>query len=139
VATFERSHLRLNAQPDARQQELLRWYAALIRLRKTVPALSSAQLGTHGLDVRSYSEHHVLVLHRWERAGTEALVVLSFNKAGVQLPFKPPQGRWALRLSSIGQDRRTSGETPVPAALDGSSGGIILPVPPYGVLIYLKE
>jgi maltooligosyltrehalose trehalohydrolase len=130
--TYERSGVRVDRSKSPQQAALFRWYAALVQLRKTIPALGAGEAGTHGHHVRAFADEQILMVHRWAVHGSEALVILGFNKAVAEIALRDPQGTWTLKLDSA---RDKLGQPTIVI----SSVGVRLRVPAYGVSVYLKE
>jgi maltooligosyltrehalose trehalohydrolase len=99
-ATFDRSRVHPGLPKDDGQAALFRWYAELIRLRKTIPALGAADSDTHGIRVWIYPNERVLVIHRRAQQGPEALLLLGFNEQAMTITLREPKGTWSLGLDS---------------------------------------
>ncbi len=136
-ATFDRSRVHPGMPKDDGQAALFRWYAELIRLRKTIPALGAADSDTHGIRVWIYPNERVLVVHRWAQQGPEALLLLGFNDKPTTITLREPKGRWSLRLdsrhTSFGGTDHTSSPGPSMILPDG----VQVSLPAYAALLYL--
>ncbi|MGH7231053.1 MAG: DUF3459 domain-containing protein, partial [Nitrospiraceae bacterium] len=136
-ATFERSRIHPGMPKDAGQTATLRWYAELIRLRKTIPALGPAMTGD-GLTAWAYADAATLVLHRWTTQGQAALLVLGFNQRATALTLREPKGTWRVRLESESKDFGGNGN-PAPKQIVITPDGGALTLPPYAVVLYLSQ
>lgn len=125
--TFLRSKLNWELKKAGHHQVLWKWYQALIRLRKTQPALQ--HLERDGVEVELFSGAG-LALHR--RHGSQALLAL-FNFS----PDQPvtytqwPGGTWEKLLDSHETQWLGKG-----SSLPAGSQGDLVEVPPYGVAVY---
>ncbi len=138
VRTFERSRLH-RERLDDRQAAILRWSAALIRLRKTVPALGAGHRTSHRHQVWAFEDTRVLMVHRWTETGGAALVVLGFNPSPVTLTLSEPHGTWTVRLDSMDKEFGGTGQDMMPTPLVISSQGTPVTIPAYGVTVLLNS
>ncbi|MER3422842.1 MAG: malto-oligosyltrehalose trehalohydrolase, partial [Nitrospiraceae bacterium] len=99
-ATFERSRIHPGKADTPEQSALLDWYRTLIRLRKTVAALGTADASTYGHLVRAHASETVVSVHRWTADGQEVLLILGFNSTPVFVILREPVGQWHIRLNS---------------------------------------
>ncbi len=138
-ATFERARLRLASRTDPERAALLRWYRALIALRRTVPALGTCDSVPPAHRVWTFEPESVLLLHRWHSSGPAALVVLSLSKHPVALTLREPVGTWRLRLDAGAPEFGGAGDAVVPATLSLAGTDTSLPLPAYAAAVYLAE
>jgi maltooligosyltrehalose trehalohydrolase len=97
IETFQRSRLNRDLARSGRHQALRDWYAELLRLRRSVPALRT--LSRDQLAVYSFDEAGVLALLRWEGGSSAGWAAnFSADEAAVELPL--PAGRWRTLLHS---------------------------------------
>ena len=115
-ANFERSRLH-RERLDGRQAGLLRWTSALIRLRKTIPALGAGDANRLHHSVWALEREHVLILHRWSDRGDAALLLFGFNRSPVTLTLCEPVGKWRLRLDFRAAEFGGTGEEGMPQEL----------------------
>ncbi len=137
-ATFERS--RVHPQQRAEWQEaLLRWTGALIRLRKTHPALGPGDGGQRHHAAWALKDGQVLLLHCQAKDAAQegALMVLGFNREPVTLALTVPVGRWTRRLDSGSAEFGGQGEAGMPQELLVDSQGARLSMAPYQTAVYL--
>lgn len=116
--TFQRSKLNHSLKAEGRHRALLNLYAALIRLRKTHPALR--QLDKNRMQVIGYEREQVVFLHRWlEREDIVAAYNLSATETTLTFPI--PRGQWRIALHSA--DSRFGGDPDAPLPLPGWDEG----------------
>jgi maltooligosyltrehalose trehalohydrolase len=134
VKTFERSKLNHSLKAEPRHRVLLAFHEELIRLRKSLPALSS--LSKDKMDVVSFDEDSVLVVRRWSGMN-EVFLVFNFSRNPVSEFESIPQGAWQKRLDSSDTRWMGTGIT-APAGIETPmrSG---LTLQPHGVLLYEKN
>jgi maltooligosyltrehalose trehalohydrolase len=129
--TFERSRLTRTLAREPRHHALLGLYTALIRLRKTVPAL--AALSKTELDVRVVGGGRIMVARRWRR---DDAVVAAFNFSASSSPAEVPipAGRWTLLLDSA-DDRWAGPGRSAPEQLP-SKGAAALTLAPWSFVVF---
>jgi maltooligosyltrehalose trehalohydrolase len=136
-ATFERSRVHPGPQARVGYDQLLRWYHRLIELRKSVPALGSAQPGQHEHRVWVEESKQVLFLHRKGLRSPAVLVVLGFNRERIPLTLWEPMGTWKLIADSQDVEFGGIGLDRVPATVVIGLKGQSMSLPAYGVAVYL--
>jgi maltooligosyltrehalose trehalohydrolase len=135
--TFERSRIDVGQHRDPGSAGLFAWYRTLIQLRHTYPSLAAARSSRHGSSARPYEDRHVVVLHRWAGEGPEALLILGFNQAPIQVSINEPKGRWTRQLD--GAEPKFGGDGGrLPNDLDMAGIEVRLDLPPYAAALYLK-
>jgi maltooligosyltrehalose trehalohydrolase len=134
-ATFDQSRLQWTSKKSKEQDFLLKWYQALITLRKTNPALGPGQKSNE-LKVQAHAKAKVLTIHRTNQSGPEALLILSVNKKPASLAIKNPTGHWHLLLDSNSQEYGGSNELPAPQNFTLPKETLSFDLPPYAVWIY---
>ncbi|MBD0304937.1 MAG: malto-oligosyltrehalose trehalohydrolase [Nitrospiraceae bacterium] len=137
-ATFERSRVHPGGPKDTGQAALLRWYRALIDLRKTVPALGPADTDGYGISAWPYEPQQVLVVHRWTTERKAALLILGFNKTVMDVGLSKPEGNWTPALSSEGQEFGGNGRSFESTLSITASHDVRIRIPAYGVAVYTK-
>lgn len=138
-ATYEQSRLRPQFDTDQRQDAQLRWCQALIRLRKTIPALGTASKRDQ-LAIWAFPKLPALCVHRKAKAGPDAFLLLGFNQKAGTVRLTKPQGRWLRQLDSLDKAFGGQGESGSPRVLTiGGSEHISLNLPPYAAWIYTKQ
>jgi maltooligosyltrehalose trehalohydrolase len=80
-ATFERSRLNWQEVEEGRHKEMLEWYRALIRLRRSSACLNDGDMGH--TKVRCNEDERWLVM---DRGGVQVLVNLGHEAAGFDVP-----------------------------------------------------
>lgn len=133
--TFERSRLNWDRHDD-RQDQLLRWTNALIRLRKTVATLGAGDADIVHHAVWGFEQEQIVVLHRWSDQGDGSLVILGFNRTTASLILSEPVGQWRRRLDARAAEfgGREEGAMPEELAIDAK--GLSMTIPPFAVAIY---
>jgi maltooligosyltrehalose trehalohydrolase len=129
---FLRSKLRHELRHEGRHKLLWELYAALIRLRKTRPAL--ALLSKKHMEVDACGDGDTLCWRRWSGAD-EAVAVFHFGERRAQIELPVPDGRWKKELHS--GDLRWGGEQDLPDWLD-SSGRPVLELAPKAFVLFSR-
>jgi maltooligosyltrehalose trehalohydrolase len=137
-STFERSRIHPGPQTQEECVQLLRWYHRLITLRKTVPALGSAQPGQYEPLVWVEETEQVLFLHRRGLKSRATLVILGFNREQISVTLRKPHGAWELMVGSLDKEFGGSGLNHFPATMIIGQKGHTISMPPYGVAVYLE-
>lgn len=129
--TFLRSKLNWQLQQQEPHSVLLRYYKALIRLRKENPALSATNRDQ--VDAHADTEAGILYLRR-QSAQQQLCCVLNFSK--VARPVSPfaADANWKLLFDSA--SREWNGERSAPAMANGETS---LLIQPESLLIYAQE
>lgn len=131
--TFLQSKLNLELRHKDDHGTLLRFYRALLRLRREVPAL--AFLSREQTSVVTDEEARVMFVRRWQD-NDEVVLMLCFAEAGVQAELPVPAGRWSKLLDSSDAAWLGPGSE-VPEELD-SPGGMELALKPRSVVLYRR-
>src|ERR1051325_8747954 len=137
--TFERSRVHPGIQTLVEHNQLLRWYNRLIELRKTVPALGSAQLGQHEHRVWIEESKQVLFLYRKVLRSPAVLAILGFNRERVSVTLQELIGTWELMADSQAVEFGGPGLDRFPTAAAIRLNGHTISVPAYGVAVYLDR
>lgn len=95
--TFQHSKLNWNLRGDSSHRVLLEFYRELLRLRRTVPALSSLIKSATRAEIQENSE--VLVLRR-EHVQHPAVAVFNFSRSPAEAFFPAKAGSWTKLLDS---------------------------------------
>jgi maltooligosyltrehalose trehalohydrolase len=95
LETFERSKLNWDSPDNEQQQNMLQFYKKLIKLRKTLPALSN--LSRQNLVVSFNEERQTLRLQRWE-GNNKVYCFMNFSKE--TQPFELPAQNLEIALAS---------------------------------------
>jgi len=142
--TFLRSRLSRGLAREPRHRALLGLYTALIRLRKSVPAL--ANLSKEPMDVRVIGPSpkteggkapgdsaRIMVARRW-RGDAAAVAAFNFSAspAAAQVPL--PAGRWKLLLDSA--DTKWAGPGRAAPAEIESGGMVRLALAPWSFVLF---
>ncbi len=105
-ATFLKAKLDHKLRHNGQHKILHEFYQELMRLRKTVPALSL--LSKEHMEVTGYENQKVLFIRRWSR-DNEIFAVFHFQDAEISLPLSVPVGRWIKMLDSSDERWQGSG------------------------------
>jgi maltooligosyltrehalose trehalohydrolase len=138
LSSFERSRVHPGPQKDARSANLLRWYRALIGLRKQFPVLGTSKDGRHHDALWSEADGQVVTLHRWMAQGPEALLIIGLNDVPQPLTLRRPAGSWRLQLNGADHEFGGSGKCEFPALLDIRESGHSIVIPSFSVAVYLS-
>ena len=138
--SFLVSKLNLELREQGVHRVLFEYHKLLIRLRKTIPALSVPDKNL--LEVISFDRERVLYLRRWsEDASSMVFAVLNFNEAEQTLSFPVPKGQWRRLLAS--SDPRWSADSDLKKAAKRhtlkSEEGAVLTVPGHALVLYANE
>jgi maltooligosyltrehalose trehalohydrolase len=116
LQVFRQSTLNWESRGRGRQQIMLAFYTALLRLRKTMPAL--ATLDKAHLEARVLSDR-LLMLRRWN-GESQVIAVMNFADEPAQVVADFPAGRWQKQLDSADTEWGGPGSAikPVVAAQD---------------------
>jgi maltooligosyltrehalose trehalohydrolase len=129
--TFLQSKLQGELVQVEPHQTLFRWYQALLRLRRELPALR--HLNRQNLGVEYDESANTLALHRWHE-DEHLLCLMNFSK-GTQQAIMPAHAReWRLVLDSA--DPEWKGPAASPSQL---SAGDALAVCPESFLLYVSN
>ncbi len=135
--TFHVSKLDHNLRKQGVHRVLLEYHKALIRLRKTIPAL--AEPDKLRLEVESFAEQKILYLRRWKDE-SEVFVAYNFNEHQVSITLSVPGGKWKRQFDSA--DPRWNADSdlskPPKSHTLTSHGEVELTLPPQSFVLYLK-
>ncbi len=133
-ATFHQARLDHTQRQHGHHRVLYTFYARLLRLRHTVPALAYGDKET--MEVQGYEQSGVLYVRRWW-ADAEAVLLLHFGQDPATVTLPLPAGRWHKHLDSAEAVWGGPG-SPVPAELL-SAGDIVLTLPPESCILAVRE
>ncbi len=129
--TFLRSKLQWHILNQPEHQTMLRYYKALIALRKQNPAFSSGD--RNRITAVSYPDKNALVVKRWEPR-QQIVCILNFSKEKQAIPAEDSIHNWELLLSSA--DEQWGG----PCTADGACQELNkLIIQPESILIYTRK
>lgn len=131
--TFRRSKLDFDLKSKEPNAALFRFYQELIRLRKTLPALS--RLSKDHLDVGGSEHDKLLWVRRWSD-DDQVFLLFHFGSGTLQKAVELPAGAWRKALDSAGVEWRGPGSQ-FPASLTG--GVTDLTIPPWSAVVYQHE
>ena len=130
-ATFLSAKLNHELRANGAHKILWEFYRELIRLRKSVAALSS--FAKDGLKAFARESEQVLVAQR-SSAAHRAVFVASFSPERVPLAFSWPAGSWRKRFDSAAEKWRGAG-TELPERIAGG-GTLSLFLPPRSFALF---
>jgi maltooligosyltrehalose trehalohydrolase len=133
-ATFLKAKLDQALCRKDPHQVLMRYYRALIHLRRTDVCL--AQLSKKKMDVIAGERQMRLLVRRWS-GGAEAWIIFHFGSDIGSIPVSLSEGRWTRALDSAEKQWRGPG-SPVAAEIE-SNGRVTLIRPPCSVLVLTRE
>jgi len=136
-ATFERCKLDQALRGVGRHARLQAFYAALIRLRTTLPALRP--LDKTRQEVVGFERERVIWLRRWQ-AGSDVAAVFNLGDAPVTLTLPFPRGRWQPVLYSADARWQADDAAPgadAPTVEDGASASLTLA--PQSLAVYVRQ
>ncbi len=138
-ATFERSRIHPGQQSDPHRAAMLRWTRSLTRLRRSHSAFAAADSDQFSHRVWTFETENIVVMHRRGPSESEGLLVLSFNNRPVSIKLGRPEGQWQLVLSSNTEEFQTKPADAPCAKLSITTTGALVPLPAYGVAVYVTE
>jgi maltooligosyltrehalose trehalohydrolase len=129
--TFERSKLDHKLRQTEKHRTLLDFYAELIRIRRTTPAL--AFLSKEHLQATTLENENVLCLRRWTES-EQAFCIFHFGdmERSAGIPF--PEARWHKILDSS-EARWLSSGSSLPTELN-AVGDVVLTLSPQALAVY---
>jgi maltooligosyltrehalose trehalohydrolase len=146
-ATHNRSRPDYSLREQGKHRVLFDLYRELIRLRKTLPALTT--LAKEKMDVRGFEAERVLMVRRWSgssseqnsRPGGNLITLLNYNTHAVDIPLPFPPGLWHLLFNSASErwQGESAGATEAPPSLPqqlASNGTVQLTLAPYASIVY---
>jgi maltooligosyltrehalose trehalohydrolase len=125
-ATFESSKLNHGLRRRASNRELLRYYRALIEMRRSHPALG--RMNRDHMEIRTLEEEGCMLVRRWEPGVEELLLVYVLGAAVAQLDTNLLKGAWKQIFESEARPDRHDRGVP--------SRGPFLEFPPYSLTIF---
>lgn len=122
-ATFLQAKLDHKLRHDGEHKVLLDFYKELVRLRNTLPALTS--LSKESMEVAGYERQNVLFVRRWS-GDDEVFMAFHFRDTEDSIALPVPGGRWRRVLDSADERWKGNG-TSLPDQLT-SDGEVTLGV-----------
>jgi maltooligosyltrehalose trehalohydrolase len=132
-ATFLQAKLNHKLRHEGQHQVLYEFYRELIRLRNTLPALTS--LSRETMEVTGYETQKVLCVRRWN-GDDEVLTVFHFGDSEVSAVLQVPAGHWRRTLDSSEERWQGSGSS-LPDQLT-SEGEVTLRMCPKASALFLR-
>ncbi len=131
-ATFLRSRLNHGLRDQGRHKTLQDFYAELLRLRKTAPALS--RLSKEDLDAIAFEKPPVFYWRRW-RGEDDAFALFHFGAEPSRIRVPAPRGNWTKLVCSA--DARWGGNGGAPERLT-SDGEAALDLAPNSFALFSR-
>ena len=129
--TFLNSKLDHSLRLKGKHRVLGDFYAELIRLRRSLPAL--IHLSQENQEVVSWEKERILMVRRWHGA-EQVLQVFNFGDAEATLTFPMPAGGWSKVLDTK-EERWEGGGPSLPDRVE-SKGEITLTFPPEALVVF---
>jgi maltooligosyltrehalose trehalohydrolase len=133
--TFLRSKINLGLRHAGEHKTLLDFYTVLLKLRKSLPALSMP--GKDTLDVIRYDRELSLFLRR--RYGeSDVLILLAFDAVRQSPVVRIPQGKWVKILDSTSPVWGGAGDLTARSVVSRDED-VVLHLNPHSVVLYEKS
>ncbi|MGH7318946.1 MAG: malto-oligosyltrehalose trehalohydrolase [Candidatus Rokuibacteriota bacterium] len=132
-ATFALSRLDHTRRLRPPHAHVFAWYQALLRLRRTHPALSEPE---RDRTVVTRVER-ALILHRWAPGPEAALIVLAYEATPTAVELTLPEGDFVLALDSEAAAFGGSGDSLGPSRLPGGRAALALRA--HHALVYMRQ
>lgn len=139
--TFQQSKLQWEKRQEGHHQQLWTFYQTLLKMRKTVPALSRAEEDRHHYEVTALEAEKLLRLRRW-RGDSQVLCLMNFNQKPVQLTMALPPGTWKKSLDSADEIWGGSGSTlpqVIPTERNSTVSQQQLTIPALTAIVFTRE
>ncbi len=130
--TFLRSKLNFSLRREGKHKILLDYYARLLRLRRSLPALF--QYNRDFMETRDFDRERVLLVHR-RYDNSDVLVLYVFSDREIELTIMIPPGAWAKVLDSSSALWGGVGELS-PQRILSREEGVVLCLNPHSVVLY---
>ena len=131
-STFLNSHIDLELRHSGKHKRLLAYYAMLLKLRRSLPALSS--MSKDSLNVTGYEQERAIQLRR-RHGDSDGIILYAFKDQPVSLTIMVPTGRWAKVLDSSSPAWGGTGERAA-RAIESHEEDIVLHLNPHSVVLY---
>lgn len=95
--SFLDSRIDIGMHKCGKHNTLFRFYRELMRLRKTVPALSN--LSKENMEVRGFEDARLLYLRRWF-GDDEVFCIFNFSESRADIRLEPNEGIWEKVIDS---------------------------------------
>jgi maltooligosyltrehalose trehalohydrolase len=132
--TFRRARLNWELRRQGHHRVLCEFYAELLRLRRTLPAL--AQLDRRTLEVARLTGGQTLLLRRWHET-CETAAVFQFDSSPAKVSVPLSRGQWRKVLDSAESRWQGSG-TEVPESVE-SQGTLALSLHARAFVLFVKR
>jgi maltooligosyltrehalose trehalohydrolase len=131
-ATFLNSHLDLELRRSGKHKSLIAYYAMLLKLRRSLPALSS--LSKENAIVKGYEEERVLQVRR-RHGNSDCIILYAFADQPIALTVMVPAGTWVKVLDSSSPAWGGTGERAA-RTIVSQGADIVLHLDPHSVVLY---
>ena len=130
--TFAQSKLHWELRHEGQHQTLWKFYQALLKLRREIPALSHPD--RQSLEATALAEEKLVILRRWHEKG-QVLCLLNFSQQAVQPTIELPAGAWTKMLDSADLSWGGAGST-LPETIPIEHTKIELALNPQSAVVY---
>jgi maltooligosyltrehalose trehalohydrolase len=129
--TFLQSKLQWDLLDREPHETMLRYYKALIELRKKQPILHN--LHREQLSVQCNEEHQTLMLHRWHE-NKDIVCLMNFSKTEQKMELPAYTNKWHKIFDSAEPQWR--GPVSAPDTISQHYGSLIVRIQPESILLY---
>jgi maltooligosyltrehalose trehalohydrolase len=135
--TFLRSKINLDLRHEGKNQTLLQFYEALIKLRKELYPCSS--LDKKGTWIKGFGKEKAILI-RWEIGQDRVIGLFNFNEKPIKIDIAIEKGDWEKIFSSASEEWGGMGAL-VPESIhsNGSGGIFVLDTNAFALYRKLKE
>jgi maltooligosyltrehalose trehalohydrolase len=131
-STFLNSHIDLELRRRGEHESLLAYYAALLKLRRSMPALSN--LSKENLEATGHEKERVLQVRR-RQGDSDCIILYAFKDQPVSLTALIPAGTWVKVLDSCSPEWGGTGERAA-RTLVSREEDLVLRLNPHSVVLY---
>ena len=131
-SAFLDSHIDSEQRHTGKHRDLLAYYAALLKLRRSLPALSG--LSKDDLDVTGREQERVLQVRR-RRGDCDTILLYAFKDEPIALTVMLPQGTWVKIHDSSSPEWGGTGEQAA-RTIESRGKDVVLHLAPHSVVLY---
>jgi len=132
--TFLRSKINLDLRHEGKNQTLLQFYEALIKLRKELYPCSS--LDEKGIRIEGFEKEKVILI-RWEVGQDRVIGLFNFNDKPIKIDITIEKGDWEKIFSSASEEWGGMGAL-VPEFIHSTGSGGIFVLDTNALALYRK-
>ena len=136
--TFQQSKLQWGKRQQPEHQQLLRWYQALIRLRRTMPALQS--FNKADLQAQPLEQKGLLLLRQSGQHEQQLLCLFNFSEEELNVSVPATAANWKQVLNS--NDKQWLRQVAAPRAAttpEQATAGQQISLPPLSVVLFENQ